>query len=253
MSSIPLPALAIRPPESPLDQMSKMVQLGSLLGQQKLQQQQYQQGQLATQQMQQQIARENAARALASQAAQPPQAPSVADIIRAVGASNGDKIFKAHRQLQNSQVWLQNMQANYQSKSLDYLGALANSVKASGYNPQVADILLQHAASQPGFGPRAAQLRTLIQQNPGMLRQLTDNMIAAGNQQRDVEPQEMTASVRRQQPDVAITAGMDVVPMVGADQPSPQATGVGSNQATSQSTADPMNIKLSNGRQFAID
>ena len=251
MSSIPLPALAIRPPESPLDQMSKMVQLGSLLGQQKLQQQQYQHGQLATQQMQQQIARENAARALASQAAQTAQVPSVADIIRAVGASNGAKIFKAHRELQNSQVLLQNKQADYQSKSLDYLGMLANSVKASGYSPQVADILLQHAASQPGFGPRAAQLRTLIQQNPDVLRQLTDNMIAAGNQQRDVEPQEMTASVRRQQPDVATTAGMDV-PVPGADQ-SAQDTAVGAGPSSSQSTADPMNIKLSNGRQFAID
>ena len=55
MSSIPLPALGIRPPEQqpgPMDEFAKIQQLKSLLGEQQVQQQQIQAGQLENQQRQ---------------------------------------------------------------------------------------------------------------------------------------------------------------------------------------------------------
>lgn len=251
MGNIPLPALAVRPPENPLDQMTRMVQLRSLLGQQKLQQQQYQQGQLANQQLQQQMANEKSVRDLYNKAAQTGQTPSDADVMSAAGPRYGAEILKAHQDLQKSRTDLQNAQADYQGKSLDYFGSLANSIKASGYDPQVADTLLQHAASQPGFGSQAGQLRTQVQQNPGMLRQITDNAIAASNKQRELAAQEMAASARKQQADVsAQKAGLDI-PATAANPASSQ--NAGAAQSPSQSTADPMNIQLTNGKQFLID
>src|SRR5262249_15758263 len=86
------------------------------------------------------------------------------------GPEHGAAILNAHRDMQMAKSDLQDAQ-------LGYFGKTAAAIKASNYNPGVADILLQHAAGEPELAEQANQIRALVRQNPQALRPIGDNVI----------------------------------------------------------------------------
>src|SRR5262249_45993471 len=85
-----------------------------------------------------------------AQAAQFGWMPSDDVIIHAAGPEHGAAILNAHRDMQEAKSDLQDAQ-------LGYFGKAAAAIKASNYDPGVADVLLQHAASEPEFADHVNQ------------------------------------------------------------------------------------------------
>lgn len=98
------------------------------------------------------------------------QMPSDDEIINAAGPEHGEAILNAHRDMQEARADVQNAQ-------LKYFGETAAAIKASNYDPNVADILLQHAAGEPEFADQVDQIRELVRQNPQALKPIVDNAI----------------------------------------------------------------------------
>lgn len=105
-----------------------------------------------------------------SQAPQIGQMPSDDEIINAAGPEHGAAILNAHRDIQEAK-------SDLHDAKLSYFGKAAAAIKASNYDPGVADILLQHAAGEPEFADQANHIRALVQQNPQALRPIVDNVI----------------------------------------------------------------------------
>lgn len=232
MSSIPLPALYLRPPqqqESPLDQATRLVQLRSLLNaqpyQQQILQQQAQAGALENQQRQLQMQQQRALADLYSRgssqnadagaspagasaaAAQPPAAtrpqhagafdmPSDDQILASGGPVYGMQILRNMKELQKTNIEMKKAMLEHQATMRDYLGSVAHRIQQSGYDPMVAGQLLdQTAGAIPDLGPQIAQVRGQIQ-NPAMLRQIVDGIVAQSPEQRRVAAEEATAGAR---------------------------------------------------------
>src|SRR5579863_1740168 len=246
MSNIPLPALALRPPqpENPLDQMRRLVELRSLLKsepvQQQIQQQQLQAAQLENQQRALQMQREKALSGLYARGSgdqngsagtsgqngkQSYVMPTDDEVLAAGGPVYGTAFLKNMKELQKSNADLQAAYAKHQSEALDYMGNVAGAIKAGGYNPDQANQLLDHAAALPGFGDQVRQFQQQIGNDPVRLRQMVDQAISMSPKQRELGAQEMTAQARKQQADIATQkAGMDIP---GSQSVPPSATGNG--------------------------
>lgn len=270
MSSIPLPALYIRPSqpqEDPLAQATRLVQLRSLLKAQPYQQQILQQqalsAQLENQQRQVQMQQQKALTDLYSRPNVSPggsdtgsgdagssgvsrKMPADEEILAAGGPIYGAQILKNMKELQKTTTDLQAAYTKHHSELLDYMGNVAAGIKQSGYDPAVADRLLEQASSLPGFGAQADQLRKQISNNSAVLPQLVARAIAMSPKQRELAAQETAANARKQQADIAARrAGMNVLG-AGNDQSVPQ--GSQSANGQSETTGDPLNINFSKNR-----
>ncbi|HLJ26555.1 MAG TPA: hypothetical protein VKY85_07580 [Candidatus Angelobacter sp.] len=139
-----------------------------------------------------------------TQGAQPGSAgagamPSDEDVMRAGGAY-GVQILKGMKEVQKTNADLRKAAGDHQAAALDYIGNVANAIKAGGYNPNDADTLLAHAAGG-GFDQQVQQLRSQIQQNPAMLRTVVDHAIAMSAKQREVTAAETAAGARKETAD----------------------------------------------------
>ena len=291
MASIPLPALYTRPPqqqESPLDQATRLVQLRSLLNaqpyQQQILQQQAQAGALENQQRQMQMQQQRALADLYSrgsnQGAQPAAAgvdadgaayasgapgaaasvaqapasrmPSDDQILASGGPVYGMQILRNMKELQKTNVEVKKAMLEHQATMRDYLGSVAHRIQQSGYDPAVAGQLLdQTEGAIPDLGPQITQVRGQIQ-NPAMLRQIVDGIVAQSPEQRRVAAEETAAGARKQQADVSSwKAGMSI-PGDASTQAAPQPLPVGP-KPPSERTADPLNLSLTSGKQLLVD
>lgn len=128
------------------------------------------------------------------------------------------------------------------------MGNIAAGIKQSGYDPAVADKLLEQASALPGFGTQAEQLRKQISNNTALLPQLVSRAIAMSPKQRELAAQEMAANARKQQADItARRAGMNV-PGNATDQPVPQNSQPANGINPSETTGDPLGVNLSRNR-----
>lgn len=230
MSSIPLVALASQPAPSPIDRQAKIMQLKSLMnanalapgqqqlqqGQEQLQQQQIQGAQLANQQSQQQLAQTAAINdsykravtvdpttgapkfdtdELSKALAQSGHGAAIPSILE-----NITKYDTAHTDLLSKQTALQ-------TEAADAMGNVGAAIKAANYDPRLTNAIIQHALQQPNLPPQQAQqyqqMAQQIQQNPAVVKQIADNLIASSPEQRKLAASEADANARQQ---TAVTA-----------------------------------------------
>lgn len=274
MSSIPLPALYIRPPqqqEDPLTQATRLVQLRSLLNaqpyQQQILQQQAQAAALENQQRQIQMRQQQGlsdlfARGGAGQASlgndnamsgmqasgprETYQMPSDEDIMAAGGPILGTQILKNFKQLQRTNLDLRKAALDHQSALYDLMGNAGYAIQKDNYNPDRANMLLdQTKALMPELAQRIEQIQANIR-NPALLKQMVDGIVTQSVEQRKVAAQETAANARKQQADIAAwRAGMSI-PGTATDQPAPQTSQPANGQ--SETTGDSLNINYSKNR-----
>lgn len=204
---IPLAALAVSQPPSPLDQASKLVALqGGLQEQQlraqELKQQQYQFG--ATQAMNK--AYQGAV--TVDENGQPKfDTDALTKSLSAQGyGSQVPEVLKHVTDFQQSQATLRktnqdiaDSQQKMQVAQTDMMGSVGAAIKAANYDPGLADTFLQHfEMNNPQSRAQVDQLRTQMQQNPAMVKQIADNLIASSPKQRELAAQEQTAQARAQ-------------------------------------------------------
>lgn len=224
MSSIPLVALASQPAPSPIDRQAKIMQLKSLMnanalapgqqqlqqGQEQLQQQQIQGAQLANQQTQQQVAQTAAIndsykRAVTVDPTTGTPKFDTDELSRALAQSghgsaipsileNITKYDAAHTDLLSKQTALQ-------TEAADAMGNVGAAIKASNYDPRLTNAIIQHALQQPNLQPQQAQqyqqMAQQIQQNPAVVKQIADNLIASSPEQRKLAASEADAAARK--------------------------------------------------------
>lgn len=195
MAGIPLPALDVRPPQAPPNQLD---QLGQILGlrnaiqnaplQHQILQQQQQSGQLGIQaaQLGIQTAQQNLDARQALNAAfagavtkdgngQPTfdEGKLIQNLSRGPAAYQSPAVAKGITDFQKSRLDLQSSAVDLQSKTGKMIGSAASAIKAAGYDPTLAHSLLDSL-------PQSPQLNTLRAQidNPQALHHLVDQAIA---------------------------------------------------------------------------
>ena len=207
MSSIPLPALDIRPPTpqpNPLDQYARLVQLKQLQQNAPLQtqalQQQVQAGGLENQQRQQDLdARQALNQAYAGamtkdQNGNPTFDPDklMQHLSTGPAAYQSPQVLEGITKFQKGKIDLQTAAADLQSKTADMIGGAAAAVKAANYDPTLAHSLLDSLPPSPQLN----QIRQQID-NPQALRQLINSTIQNSAKQRELGAQETTAAARQ--------------------------------------------------------
>jgi hypothetical protein len=203
---VPLAALAVQPPPSPLEQASKLVGLQSGLQEQQLRAQQLKQAQYqfgATQAM-------NEAYKGAVTVDENGQPKFDTDALTKSLAANGygsqvPEVLKHITDFQQSQANLKKTmqetaesQQKMQVQQTDMMGSVGAAIKAANYDPGLADTFLQHfEINNPQSKAQVDQMRQQMQQNPGMVRQIADNLIAASPKQQELETARQTAQARQ--------------------------------------------------------
>jgi hypothetical protein len=207
MGGIPLAALAVQQPPSPLDQASKIMALQrgvqqQQLGAQELQQQKYNFG--ATQAINEAY---KGAVTVDSNGQPKFDTEALTKSLSTAGyGSEVPTILKHVTDFQKSQADLQKTNTDIadtkqkmQVQQTDMLGSVGAAIKAANYDPGLADTFLQHfELNNPQSKQEVDQVRQQIQQNPGMVKQAADNWIAASPKQRELAAQEQTAGARAQ-------------------------------------------------------
>lgn len=227
MSSIPLVALQANTNQpGPIDQYAKAMQLKQLMNANALApgQQQLQQGQLGLQQKQLQsadIENQKGQQELAQTAAindaykravtvDPTTGTPKFDtdeLSKALAASghgsaipsileNITKYDTAHTDLLSKQTKLQ-------TEAADAMGNVGAAIKAANYDPRLTTTIIQHALQQPNLPPQQAQqyqqMAQQIQQNPAVVKQIADQLLASSPEQRKLSAADQQAQARADQ------------------------------------------------------
>ena len=194
----PSAAAQVRPPEDPLSQVGKIVQLKSmLLGQQAQQVETQQRMQALTQTQAMNDAFKNA---LTPDPATPGKMVFNRDQITQNLAQNGQGslipgVTQKFNELDKTAADLQDAKDKHASAQQDYFGSLAAEIKGANYNPQVVGTALAHAAAN-GYGPQAIQIQQQIAQNPDALKQWVDQAIAGSPKQQELANQALASQAR---------------------------------------------------------
>lgn len=199
MSSIPLPALDIRPTQQqdPIESYSRVLQLRNILQEaplrQQLLQQQVQEGQ------QNQAARQALNQVYAGAVTKDENGnPTIDPNKLAQGLANGPaayktpEVMKGITDFQKSRLELQTTATDLQTKQADMIGAAAAAVKAANYDPTLAHSLLDTLPQSPQLNQIRAQI-----DNPQTLRQMIDSAIKNSSKQREIGASEQTAGARQ--------------------------------------------------------
>jgi hypothetical protein len=208
MSSIPLPALSLRPavtPEDPLNNVTRLAQLSNLLQaqpqEQELRQQQIALGQGQIQQQQYQLGRQKAINDAYAQAVKPdangnPQfdVPALTKTLAANGHGEAiPEILEGINKYQKSHTDLQEAQQKVDTSSRDAAGAAGYAIQQSQYDPGVATALLTHQMQTPGLDPQHLsmyqQMLQQIQQDPTKVKPLADQMVALSPKYTELQSQ----------------------------------------------------------------
>ncbi len=214
MSSIPLPALDLRPvqqPEDPLSQYGKILQLKQMMAQQQfqpqMQAQQLQAAQQENQQRQLQIAQTKALNSAFSNSVttdsttgQPTfDRNKVYQSVAAAGQGSAvPGLTKTFNDLDEQAGKIQEAKDKHTAAAQDYIGTIAKAIKDANYDPTIAGTLLAHAASGP-FSKEVQQIMQQIQQNPGALKQMTDSVLSQSPKQQELATAKETADARMAQ------------------------------------------------------
>lgn len=216
MSSIPLPALALQPQQpqpGPLDQYRSLVALKSLLGNQQLQQQQIQGAKLENQQRQYQIGQTQAVNQAYRDALKinPDGTPTIDTNSLSQSLASGGHgeaisgILKTTADYQKSMADAAKAQTDVQTSYQDAMGSVGKAIQNSNYDPNLADLLLQHQLAMPGVPPqlqqRLQQVDQQIKQNPAIVKQIADQLVSVSQEQQKFQNALDVANVRAGTPE----------------------------------------------------
>lgn len=255
MGGIPLPALAVQPPPQqpgPLDQYRQLVALKSLLGGQQLQQQQIQGAQLENQQKQYQLGQTQAINQAYRDALKvnPDGQPSIdTNALSQSLASSGHGeaipgILKNTADYQKSMADASKAQQDVQTSMQDAMGSVGKAIQNANYDPNLADLLLQHQLAMPGVPPqyqqRLQQVDQQIKQNPGLVRQIADSLVASSQKQQEFQNQLQVAGIRAGTPEAKELASfLQQNPgKTAADYPAWKAQQIGQTQIATQTSPE---------------
>ncbi len=210
MSSIPLPALSVRPPEQTdlLGEQAKIIGLKSALQNQQAGQQEMQLRQQQIQQGQQQLSQTQAVNTAYQNALKTDESgkPTIdTDALTKELAISGHGvaipgIVEGITKWQKGVADAQEAQGKVAQASKDAMGFLGSAIQKSGYDPKLADLFVDHALKQPGLpAPQAQslmQLRQQLQQNPAMIKTIADNLVNQSEAVRKIQSEELQAEAR---------------------------------------------------------
>ena len=217
---IPLVALQSQPPPDPLSQYGKAVQIANLLQQQKLlpgqlqqQQQQIQATGLENQQRQMEVGQTQAINKAYSDALSVDQngQPSIdQDKLQKSLATSGHGaaipgILKNTADYQKSFADAAKAQLEVQTNMTDAMGSVGKAIQSADYDPGVADLLLQHQLATPNlpaaYKQQLAQTEQQLKANPGMVKQIADQLVAGSVKQQAFTNALQVAEVRANTPE----------------------------------------------------
>lgn len=209
----PLPALDIKPPQSPLEQAGQLMQLKSLMQGQQLQQQQLQGAQLQNQQTRYQLGQTQAVNQAYRDALSigADGSPSIdMDKLSKSLATQGygtaiPGILKNTADYQKSMADAMKARQDVQTSMQDAMGSVGSAIQKANYDPNLADLLLQHQMQMPnlppGYAQQLQQIDQQIKQNPGMIKQIADGLVATSQKQQTFSNALQVAGVRANTPD----------------------------------------------------
>lgn len=204
---IPLIALAGRQPDiiDPLTQRTRGAQLKNLLGQNAMipgqQQLQQQQIQAQQQQLDQQKAINDAYKEAYQQG---PDGKATLDrdklttaLMQGGHGSAVPSIVEGFTKMDQAHATYQEAQNKIKQAETDYLGTVADTIRRANYDPNAANLALDHAAqANPQYKPQIAQLQQQMQQNPQQFKQIVDQVWGASTKQRELATAQETADAR---------------------------------------------------------
>ena len=207
MSSIPLPALQIQPPQQqqydPIANIARIAQIRNLL----------QNAPLQTQLLQQQVQegqQNNAARQALNQAysgaiVKNPDGSTSLDpdklqqgLANTPAAYQTPQVMKGITDFQKSRVDLQNSVTELQQKGADMIGSAASAVKAANYDPTLAHSMLDTLPPSPQLN----QIRSAIDGNPQQFHQMIDSAIQNSPAQQKLLNDQTVAGIRANTPEM---------------------------------------------------
>ena len=211
---IPLAALSVNPPQpgpNVLDQATRAFQLRQAMQQAPLQQQaaqqQVQTGALENQQRQQQLAQTQALNQAYTGAITQGDDGKPAIDWNAVTKGLATKgqgslipsVMKTSQEYQKTQNDLNEAQQKMQAVSIDHMGNIGAVIKASNYDPDMAMTFLEQgkAGAPPQEQARLMALEQQIRQNPALVKQYADQLIAQSPKQRELQSAEEQAAARK--------------------------------------------------------
>jgi len=200
MSSIPLPALAVNPPQiqDPVSQFGKLMQIRSMLQSQQQRDIEIQQGQIGLDQTR--ALNKGYANAIKTQPDGTVQidAKAVTDSLAASNAGAAiPGVLENINKFNKSYVDLKTAATDLQSKQNDLRGAAAKAVQAANYDPQLAHTILD---AFPG-NPYIDNLRQTIDSDPNKFKQAIDSAVMSSQKQQEFQNQKDIANIRAQNVD----------------------------------------------------
>ena len=220
---IPLTALSVQPPpqqESPVNQYAKLVQLKALLGQQQYEQQarplQLQQAQQEIQKNQQAMQETQAVNqayrdslSMSSDGSPEIDASKLQKSLSESGHGSAiPGILENTAKYQKSMSDATNAQQDVQSSMQDAMGSVGNAIAQANYDPNLADVFLQHQMAIPGVPPaykqQLQQIDQQIKANPGAVKQIADQLVAVSQKQQAFNNALKVANVRANTPDAQV-------------------------------------------------
>lgn len=208
---VQLPVAPYRPAEQvdPITAAAKLQQLRNLQQQGQLGQQQIQGAQLQNQGMQQQLEEKQALNDAYKQSITTDPTtgqPSFdsAKLQKALEASGHGSvaldITGKLQEFEKTNQALQEGQNKLRTQAQDSMGIVGAALKQAKYDPQVADVILQHQLQVPGLPPQTQQqlqqMRQQIQQNPQSVQQIAEQLIVQSPAQREMAAKELDAQAR---------------------------------------------------------
>lgn len=227
MATIPLPALAIQPPQqqtNPLEEYKNLIGLKSLLNTQQLQQQlapgqiQEQQqriksGELENQQQQMAVSQTQAINKAYSDALSVDENgnPNIDQqhLQKSLAASGHGAaiptILKNTADYQKSFADAQKAQQDVQSSMQDSMGSVGKAIQSANYDPGVADLLLQHQLATPNlpaaYKQQLMQTEQQLKTNPAAIKTIADSLVATSQKQQQFQNALQVAGVRANTPE----------------------------------------------------
>lgn len=211
MSSIPLPALDIKPPQEqagPLQQYAQVLGIKNQMQEQQVRAQQLQAGGLENQQRQIALDQTKAANdayhaALTVDEAGQPKIDTgkLSESLAATGHGAAiPGILKNVTDYQKAAADLQETQTKVQAAASDSLGYLGAAIQKSNYDPHLADLMIEQRLKTPGVpapeAQRLTQIRASIQQDPTVLKGIVDQMVSQSPKQQEFASSEKVANIR---------------------------------------------------------
>ena len=207
MASIPLVALQSKTPDI-LGEYGKVMQLKNLGLQQQLGQQELQKGALGLAQTQ--AINDAYHDALTVDANGSPtidtdklqnslatnhQGAAIPGVLESVA-----KYQQSQATLSDTKQKILESQNTLQNDSKDALGYLGSALQKANYDPNLADVLIEQRLRTPGIQPQEqqqlTQVRQQIQQNPGIVKQVADSLVAQSPTQQKLANERQVASIR---------------------------------------------------------